>query len=56
MEATNVLQSKADIDKEHKAVRALSEAADCSSSARTSILFDLLSRQDFASTSNPNES
>jgi len=29
MEATNVLQSKADIDKEHKAVRALSEAAGC---------------------------
>ena len=29
MKATNVLQSKADIDKEHKAVRALSEAAGC---------------------------
>ena len=29
MEATNVLQSKVDIDKEHKAVRALSEAAGC---------------------------
>ena len=77
MEATNVLQSKADIDKEHKAIRALSEAAgcisvqscscritcslslaaaDCSSSARTYISFDLLSRQVSASTSNPNES
>ncbi len=29
MEATNVLQSKADIDKEHKAVRASSGVAGC---------------------------
>ena len=29
MEATNVLQSKADIDKEHKAIRASSGAGAC---------------------------
>ena len=29
MEATNVLRSKADIDKEHKAVRASSGVAGC---------------------------